>query len=230
MLSDLGYDGAAEAGDIDQAISFAQSAKFDPAILDVNVNGKTSRSVAGAAALRNPLFVFATGYGRRRTAGKLSTTIRRCRNRSRSKPPAAVAIEDRAGTARRSDVSARSSRTGQFSRKIIFQDHIQDYYPMTGAAEIAACAEARRAGLASANTHIEALPTAPPSVADAHAIQDRVAARRGNPRGLQGGVAADGEPRRGLIYPRLIRPSPARAAPAEARSAWKRRNAQWPAS
>lgn len=63
MLSDLGYVIAAEAGDIDQAIKLAQSAKFDLAILDVNVNGKIISPVAEAVALRNLPFVFATGYG-----------------------------------------------------------------------------------------------------------------------------------------------------------------------
>ncbi len=83
-------------------------------------------------------------------------------------------------------------------------------------AEIAACAEALAQAYRS-DTHIEALPTAPSSVADAHAIQDRVAALLGKPaQAYKAGVAADGEPRRGLIYPRLIRPSPARVAPAEA--------------
>ncbi len=63
MLLDLGYLVAAEAGDIDQAIKLAQSAKFDLAILDVNVNGKIISPVAEAVALRNLPFVFATGYG-----------------------------------------------------------------------------------------------------------------------------------------------------------------------
>jgi CheY-like chemotaxis protein len=63
MLSDLGYDVAAEAGDIDQAIKLARSAQFDLAILDVNVNGKLISPVAEAVASRNLPFVFATGYG-----------------------------------------------------------------------------------------------------------------------------------------------------------------------
>jgi CheY-like chemotaxis protein len=63
MLTDLGYDVAAEAGDIAQAIKLARSAEFDLAILDVNVNGKIISPVAEAVALRNLPFVFATGYG-----------------------------------------------------------------------------------------------------------------------------------------------------------------------
>lgn len=63
MLADLGYDVAAEAGDIDHAMKLARSAQFDIAILDVNVNGKLISPVAEAVASRNLPFVFATGYG-----------------------------------------------------------------------------------------------------------------------------------------------------------------------
>lgn len=81
--------------------------------------------------------------------------------------------------------------------------------------EIAACAEA----LAQAHrsgVQIEALPAGPSSVADAHAIQDRVAAVLGETAGaFKAGVPPGGEPTRGLIYARLIRPSPARMSPAE---------------
>ncbi|MGO9357746.1 MAG: response regulator [Xanthobacteraceae bacterium] len=63
MLADLGYDIAAEAGDVEQAMKFARSAKFDLAILDVNVNGKLISPVADVVAARNLPFVFATGYG-----------------------------------------------------------------------------------------------------------------------------------------------------------------------
>jgi DNA-binding response OmpR family regulator len=63
MLTDLGYNVAAEAGDIEQAVKLAQSAQYDLAILDVNVNGKIISPVAEAVASRNLPFVFATGYG-----------------------------------------------------------------------------------------------------------------------------------------------------------------------
>jgi 2-keto-4-pentenoate hydratase len=82
--------------------------------------------------------------------------------------------------------------------------------------EIAACvealSEARRSG-----TSIELLPAAPSSVAEAHLIQDRVAAALGEAIGGYKINAMPGEePTRGLIYARMIRPSPARIAPAEA--------------
>lgn len=81
--------------------------------------------------------------------------------------------------------------------------------------EIAAAAEllaqARRTG-----KFIEALPVAPSSVTEAHAIQDRVAALLGEPVGaFKANAPPDAEPTRGLIFARMIRPSPARLSPAE---------------
>jgi CheY-like chemotaxis protein len=63
MLEELGYSIAAEAGEINEAIRLAQSAEFDLAILDVNVNGKVISPVAELIQARNRPFIFATGYG-----------------------------------------------------------------------------------------------------------------------------------------------------------------------
>ena len=63
MLEELGYSVAAEAGEISEAMKLAQSAEFDLAILDVNVNGKVISPVADILAARNRPFIFATGYG-----------------------------------------------------------------------------------------------------------------------------------------------------------------------
>src|SRR4051812_4707034 len=63
MLEELGYTVAAEAGEINEAIRLAQSAEFDLAILDVNVNGKVISPVAELIQARNRPFIFATGYG-----------------------------------------------------------------------------------------------------------------------------------------------------------------------
>ncbi len=63
MLQELGYTVAAEAGDIGEAMRLAQSAEFDLAILDVNVNGKVISPVADLIKARNRPFIFATGYG-----------------------------------------------------------------------------------------------------------------------------------------------------------------------
>jgi DNA-binding response OmpR family regulator len=63
MLEELGFSIAAEAGEINEAIKLAQSAEFDLAILDVNVNGKVISPVAELIQARNRPFIFATGYG-----------------------------------------------------------------------------------------------------------------------------------------------------------------------
>ena len=63
MLEELGYRIAAEAGEINEAIKLAQSAEFDLAILDVNVNGKVISPVAELITARKRPFIFATGYG-----------------------------------------------------------------------------------------------------------------------------------------------------------------------
>jgi CheY-like chemotaxis protein len=63
MLVELGYSVAAEAGEISEAMKLAQSADFDIAILDVNVNGKMISPVAELIHARNRPFIFATGYG-----------------------------------------------------------------------------------------------------------------------------------------------------------------------
>ena len=81
--------------------------------------------------------------------------------------------------------------------------------------EIAACVEALSRARQNGEW-IEELPAAPSSAAEAHTIQDRVAAALGEAVGAFKINAPPGkEPERGLIYARMIRPSPARIAPAE---------------
>ena len=63
MLEELGYRVTAQAGEIGEAIELAQTADFDLAILDVNVNGKAISPVADLIAARGRPFIFATGYG-----------------------------------------------------------------------------------------------------------------------------------------------------------------------
>ncbi len=65
MLDELGYEVAAQAARIDEALDTAQTGEFDLAILDVNVNGHSIGPVADAIAARGIPFVFATGYGER---------------------------------------------------------------------------------------------------------------------------------------------------------------------
>ncbi|WJR81599.1 response regulator [Bradyrhizobium sp. NP1] len=63
MLEELGFRVAAEAGEIGEAIRLAETADFDLAILDVNVNGKVISPVADLIKARKRPFIFATGYG-----------------------------------------------------------------------------------------------------------------------------------------------------------------------
>jgi DNA-binding response OmpR family regulator len=63
MLQELGFSVAAEAGEINEAMKLAESAEFDVAILDVNVNGKVISPVAELIRARSRPFIFATGYG-----------------------------------------------------------------------------------------------------------------------------------------------------------------------
>ena len=63
MLKELGFTIAAEAGEIGEAMRLAETAFFDLAILDVNVNGKVISPVADLLKARNRPFIFATGYG-----------------------------------------------------------------------------------------------------------------------------------------------------------------------
>jgi len=62
MLVDLGHSIAAEAGEIDEALRLAESADFDLAILDVNVNGRTIEPVAKVVERRKLPLLFSTGY------------------------------------------------------------------------------------------------------------------------------------------------------------------------
>ena len=54
---------AAEASDLATALSLAQTASFDVAILDINLNGQRIDPVAEAISLRKLPFMFTSGYG-----------------------------------------------------------------------------------------------------------------------------------------------------------------------
>jgi len=62
MLADLGHSIAGEAGEIEEALRLAETADFDLAILDVNVNGKTIEPVAKIVEQRKRPLLFSTGY------------------------------------------------------------------------------------------------------------------------------------------------------------------------
>lgn len=63
MLDELGHRVAGEAGDIESASSFAMTAEYDLAILDINLHGRYVDPVADLIALRGKPFMFASGYG-----------------------------------------------------------------------------------------------------------------------------------------------------------------------
>src|SRR3569623_346079 len=63
MLDELGHRVAGEAGDIESASSFAMTAEYDLAILDINLHGIYVDPVADLIARRGKPFMFASGYG-----------------------------------------------------------------------------------------------------------------------------------------------------------------------
>jgi CheY-like chemotaxis protein len=63
MLGDLGYEVAAQAAKVEDALAAVGSVEIDVAILDINLNGKTTGPVAEVLAAQGTPFVFATGYG-----------------------------------------------------------------------------------------------------------------------------------------------------------------------
>lgn len=65
MLTDLGYEVAATASRVDDALRLANEREIDAAILDVNLNGQEIYPVADVLAGRKIPFLFATGYGER---------------------------------------------------------------------------------------------------------------------------------------------------------------------
>jgi CheY-like chemotaxis protein len=63
MIEELGHTVIAEASDLKQALSTAQTASFDVAILDINLSGQRIDPVAEILSHRNLPFIFASGYG-----------------------------------------------------------------------------------------------------------------------------------------------------------------------
>lgn len=63
MLTDLGHEVVALAMRLPQALALAQSADIDFALLDINLDGRTSFPVADVLTARGVPFAFASGYG-----------------------------------------------------------------------------------------------------------------------------------------------------------------------
>jgi CheY-like chemotaxis protein len=64
MIEELGHQIVAEAGSIQSALSLAETAAFDIAILDVNIGGCHIDKVAQAIERRGLPFIFVTGYAK----------------------------------------------------------------------------------------------------------------------------------------------------------------------
>jgi CheY-like chemotaxis protein len=61
MLADLGCESVTSASTVDKAASLADGQVFDAAILDMNLNGNTSRRVADTLVARGVPFIVCTG-------------------------------------------------------------------------------------------------------------------------------------------------------------------------
>jgi len=61
MLADLGCESVATAATVDKALALIDAEVFDAAMLDMNLNGNTSHSVAEALVARGVPFVYSTG-------------------------------------------------------------------------------------------------------------------------------------------------------------------------
>ncbi|PZO46727.1 MAG: hypothetical protein DCF16_18665 [Alphaproteobacteria bacterium] len=63
MLLDLGYEVAAIAARLDQALTVAGTIDAHLAVLDLNLNGQRTDTIAEILRARGIPFIFATGYG-----------------------------------------------------------------------------------------------------------------------------------------------------------------------
>ncbi len=63
LLTELGYEVAAVATALDQALPLAREGDFDFAVLDINLNGRLSFPIADILRDRGIPFLFASGYG-----------------------------------------------------------------------------------------------------------------------------------------------------------------------
>ncbi len=62
LLTELGYEVAALATSLDQALPLAREGEFDFAVLDINLAGPVSFPVADVLRERGIPFLFASGY------------------------------------------------------------------------------------------------------------------------------------------------------------------------
>lgn len=63
MLAELGYTVVGPASDVHEAMAMIGGGGIDAAVLDINLDGEMSYSVADELTSRGIPFVFSTGYG-----------------------------------------------------------------------------------------------------------------------------------------------------------------------
>ncbi len=61
MLTDMGCESVTAAATVDKALALIDAQVFDAAMLDMNMNGRTSELVADALVARGVPFVYCTG-------------------------------------------------------------------------------------------------------------------------------------------------------------------------
>jgi CheY-like chemotaxis protein len=61
MLADLGCEAVTAAATVDKAVALIGAQAFDAAMLDMNMNGKTSQLVAEALVARGVPFIYCSG-------------------------------------------------------------------------------------------------------------------------------------------------------------------------
>ena len=76
LLSELGYEVAEIATNLDQALPLAREGDFDFAVLDINLAGQLSFPAAEVLKKRGIPFLFASGYGSRGVAEDYQTAVR----------------------------------------------------------------------------------------------------------------------------------------------------------
>jgi CheY-like chemotaxis protein len=64
MLAELGHSVVATAGTVDDALAAVDGQRFDLALIDMNLHGKSARGVADRLSERGIPFACTTGYGR----------------------------------------------------------------------------------------------------------------------------------------------------------------------
>ncbi|MDX2263400.1 MAG: response regulator [Hyphomicrobiales bacterium] len=73
-LDQLGYDVVGPASSLEKALTIADEAEMDLAVLDVNLDGKQTFPVADRLVARGVPFIFATGYGAGGVPPRFSST------------------------------------------------------------------------------------------------------------------------------------------------------------